>query len=326
MVEGSSAQATVCAHLKIGEKAAGPLSDALAAHFNNGGAVVASCEGADGDWIVEIHFARAPDEGALRDFVFAVAGESAARALTFTSVSERDWIATSLAGLHPVSAGRFIVYGAHDRSRLRQNRVGIEIEAALAFGTGHHGTTRGCLLALDQIVRTRRPRRVLDVGTGTGVLAIAAAKALHRPVVASDSDREAVSVARANVQANHVGSLINVVHAVGLTGCHLQSSVFDLVLANILLSPLKSMAAHMRRILAPNARVVLSGLLVSQTNAALSAYRPHGLTLERRIVLDGWMTLVLRRGGWHGRRQTGAARLTGKRDRATVYTDHLGRA
>jgi ribosomal protein L11 methyltransferase len=302
MVEGSTTDATICAHLKIGEKAAGPLSDALAVHFNDGGAVVASCEDADGDWIVEIHFARAPDEGALRDFVFAVAGESAARALTFSSVSERDWIAAGLAGLHPVSAGRFIVYGAHDRARVRQNRIGIEIEAALAFGTGHHGTTRGCLLALDQIVKTRRPRRILDVGTGTGVLAIAAAKALHRPVVASDSDQEAVIVARANAHANRVGSLINVLHAVGLTGRHLRSSVFDLVLANILLGPLKSMATQMRRILAPNARVVLSGLLVSQANAALSVYRPHGLTLERRIAIDGWMTLVLRRGSWHGDR------------------------
>jgi ribosomal protein L11 methyltransferase len=300
MVEGSSADATVCAHLKIGEKAAGPLSDALAAHFNDGGAVVTSCEDADGDWIVEIHFARAPDEDALRDFVLAVAGESAARALTFSSVSEHDWIAASLAGLHPVSAGRFIVYGAHDRTRVAQNRIGIEIEAALAFGTGHHGTTRGCLLALDQIVRTRRPRRILDVGSGTGVLAIAAAKALHRPVVASDSDRQAVTVAGANAHNNHVGSLITIVHAIGVTGCHFRSSRFDLVLANILLGPLKSMAAPMRRILAPNARVVLSGLLATQANAALSVYRAQGLTLERRIALDGWMTLVLRRGDERG--------------------------
>jgi ribosomal protein L11 methyltransferase len=301
MLEGSTSDATVCAHLKIGEKVAGPLSDALAAHFNDSGAVVANCEDTDGDWIVEIHFARAPDESALRDFVLAVAGESAARALTFSTVSERDWIAASLAGLHPVSAGRFIVYGAHDRARVRHNRIGIEIEAALAFGTGHHGTTRGCLLALDQIVRRRGPRRVLDVGTGTGVLAIAAAKVLRRPVMASDSDWQAVTVARANAQANRVGSLITIVHAIGLTGRHLQSSMFDLVLANILLGPLKSMAAPMRRILAPNARVVLSGLLASQANAALSIYRAHGLTLERRIALDGWITLVLRRGDGHRR-------------------------
>jgi ribosomal protein L11 methyltransferase len=120
--------------------------------------------------------------------------------------------------------------------------------------------------------------------------------------VASDSDREAVIVARANAQTNRVASLINVVHAVGLTGRQSQSFVFDLVLANILLGPLKSMAPQMRRILAPNARVVLSGLLVSQANTALSVYRAHGLTLERRIALDGWMTLVLRRGGRHGRR------------------------
>jgi ribosomal protein L11 methyltransferase len=301
MVEGSSTQATVRVRLRIEEKAAGPLSDALAARFDAGDAVVASCEDTNGDWIVEIHFARAPDARALRDFVYAIAGESAARALTFSSVSERDWIATSLAGLHPVPAGRFIVHGAHDRGRVGPSRIGIEIEAALAFGTGHHGTTRGCLLALDQIVRTHRPHRVLDVGTGTGVLAIAAAKALHRHVMASDSDRAAVIVAQANARTNRVGSLINVVHAAGLTGRCLQSLKFDLVLANILLGPLKSIAAPMTRILAPNARVVLSGLLTSQANAALSFYRARALTLERRIALDGWITLVLRRGSGHGR-------------------------
>jgi ribosomal protein L11 methyltransferase len=301
MSEGSSTEATVRAQLRIEEKAAGRLSDALAARFDVGDAVVASCEDADGDWIVEIHFARAPDEPALRDFVFAVAGESAARALTFSTVSEPDWIAASLAGLHPVSAGRFIVHGSHDRARVGHNRTGIEIEAALAFGTGHHGTTRGCLLALDQIVRTRRPRRVLDVGTGTGVLAIAAAKALRQRVVASDSDRQAVIVARANARVNRVGCLINVVHAAGLSSRCFQSLKFDLVLANILLGPLKSIAAPMARILAPNARVVLSGLLTSQANAALSAYRAHALTLERRIALDGWITLVLRCGAGRGR-------------------------
>jgi ribosomal protein L11 methyltransferase len=119
--------------------------------------------------------------------------------------------------------------------------------------------------------------------------------------MASDCDRQAVTVARANAQANRVGSLITIVHAIGLTGRHLQSSMFDLVLANILLGPLKSMAAPMTRILAPNARVVLSGLLASQANAALSIYRAHGLTLERRIALDGWITLVLRRGDGHRR-------------------------
>src|SRR5262249_34850003 len=157
------------------------------------------------------------------------------------TVTARDWVAASLAGLKPVAAGRFLVHGAHDRARIPAHRIGIEIEAALAFGTGHHGTTRGCLLALDAWLKRRRPRpapypksglpdfginsalprkrgkvKILDIGTGTGVLAIAAAKALHTQVLASDIDRRAAEVARANARANAAGSLVDVVHAAGL--------------------------------------------------------------------------------------------------------------
>jgi ribosomal protein L11 methyltransferase len=286
---------TILAQLKVSAAAAGPLSDALAARFDSGEAAIAIWEGTDGAWTLDVHFTQAPDEAEVRDIVMQVAGESAARALTFTAVHARDWVAASLAGLHPVVAGRFVIHGAHDRSRVAPNRIGIEIEAALAFGTGHHGTTYGCLLALDQIIKAHRPRSILDVGTGTGVLAIAAAKSLHRPVLASDIDREAVIVAKANARANRVGGLVTVVHAAGLRGRCCQSDRFDLVFANILLTPLKSLGAPIARILAPNARVVLSGLLRGQANAALSAYHAHGLMLERRIPRDEWVTLVLKR-------------------------------
>jgi ribosomal protein L11 methyltransferase len=178
------------------------------------------------------------------------------------------------------------------------NRIGIEIEAALAFGTGHHGTTRGCLLALDRICKPspQRPRRILDVGTGTGVLAIAAARALRRHVAATDIDFDSVRVARDNARLNRAGNFVTFMHADGVAApAVLAHAPYDLVFANILLGPLKRLATPIRRVLAPGGRVVLSGILHVQANAALSAYRP--LKLERRIELDGWTTLVLRRGG-----------------------------
>jgi ribosomal protein L11 methyltransferase len=189
-----------------------------------------------------------------------------------------------------------VVHGAHDRAAIPSHRLGIEIEAALAFGTGHHGTTRGCLLALDRILRARRPRRVLDVGTGTGVLAIAAAKAQRRQVLASDIDARAVAIAIENARINCVAPLIEVLHAPGLAARRVRDRApYDLVFANILLAPLRLLAAPMSKLLAPRARIILSGLLSTQANAALAAYRPQGLVLERRSVLDGWATLVLRR-------------------------------
>ena len=193
-----------------------------------------------------------------------------------------------------IAAGRFVVHGTHHRGTLPASRIGIEIEAATAFGTGHHATTRGCLLALDALARTRRPRHVLDLGTGSGVLAIAAAKLLHVPVLATDIDRQAARVARNNARHNGVGNLVKAVHAAGLHAPEVTARApFDLVLANILLTPLRRLAAPLARSLWPNARVVLSGLLATQAEAAVSAYRSQGLMLERRIALDEWVTLVM---------------------------------
>src|SRR5581483_5073211 len=182
------------------------------------------------------------------------------------------------------AAGRFLVHGAHDRSRVPANRIGIEIEAALAFGTGHHGTTRACLLALDDLAKRanggRRRLRALDIGTGSGVLAIAAAKALRGPVLASDIDIGALRVARANARLNRVAPRLQFGHAAGIGARAFRGRApFDLVLANILLPPLRRLAAPLRPLLAPGAQVVLSGLLPAQANAALAAYRAHGLVL-----------------------------------------------
>jgi ribosomal protein L11 methyltransferase len=208
-------------------------------------------------------------------------------------------VAESLAGLSPVVAGRFAVHGAHDRDRLPPHRIAIEIEAALAFGTGHHGTTRGCLLALDRWLKSRRPRqtRVLDVGTGTGVLAIAAAKAIGRSVLANDIDPAAIAIARENARSNGVGPRVVIVRASGMRARALASGRYDLVFANILLSPLKRMAAALARRTAAGGTLVLSGLLRDQANAALSIYRLQGLRLRWRIELEGWTTLCLTRVG-----------------------------
>ena len=214
--------------------------------------------------------------------------------LVVEKLAARDWVKASLAGLGPVSAGRFVVHGAHHRGRLPASRIGIEIEAATAFGTGHHGTTRGCLIALDALARQRRPRHVLDLGTGSGVLAIAAAKLLRVPVLATDIDRQAARAAHDNARNNGVARLVDAVAGAGLNAPQVASRApYDLVLANILLGPLQRLAAPLARSLWPNARVVLSGLLATQAEAAISAYRSQGLMLERRIALDEWVTLVM---------------------------------
>jgi ribosomal protein L11 methyltransferase len=213
-------------------------------------------------------------------------------------------------GLTPVGAGRFVVHAAHHRGRVQVNRIGIQIEAALAFGTGHHGTTRGCLLALDRIAkaqnRRRRVRRagspircrkratVLDVGTGTGVLAIAAAKALREPVLASDIDARAVAIARDNARINGAAAHIDVIRAAGLGAQRFRECArFPLIFANILLEPLRGLATPMARLVAPGGYVVLSGLLAAQAPAALASYHARGLVLAHRIPIEGWMTLVL---------------------------------
>ena len=251
-----------------------------------------------GDWRVEIHFRAASDAKVLRSRVAAAAGQKAGNALRFAKLAAKDWIGESLAGLKPVEAGRFTVHGAHDRAGVAVNRVGIEIEAALAFGTGHHGTTRGCLLALDRICKSSghgsRAPRALDLGTGSGILAIAAARALRRRVLATDIDGEAVRVARQNARLNRAGPMIEIVRAGGVVAPAIRASApFDLVFANILLGPLLCLAAPLTKLVAPGGRIVLSGLLNSQANAALAAYR---LQLQRRIDIDGWTTLVLKRG------------------------------
>jgi ribosomal protein L11 methyltransferase len=246
-------------------------------------------------WAVEVYFSEAPDEDGVRELIALVSPE-AAEAAVFSTLDKKDWVAASLEGLAPVAIGTFVVHGSHDRGVVATNQIGIEIEAALAFGTGHHGTTKGCLAAIVAFGKQRRPARTLDIGTGTGVLAMAAARLFHKPVLASDIDQVAVSTARANARANRAAAEIHFLHAPGLgSGEFLRRGPYDLVLANILLAPLKGIARPLARLVAPGGRVVLSGLLPSHANAALAAYRAQGLRLVRRRTMEGWTTLELSR-------------------------------
>src|SRR6201991_656993 len=278
------------------ERTARRVVDLLNESLDEDQSAVAAFERPDGHWDISLHFAEPPDQASIRELVSLAAGDEVARHITFDTVEAKAWVKASLEDLVPVPAGRFIVHGGHDRARVAPNKLGIEIEAALAFGTGHHGTTRGCLLLLDQVLRSRFPRRVLDLGSGTGVLAIAAAKALRRRVLASDIDPVSVAVARDNARLNGVGNLVEAIRATGFSAPQFAiRGPFDLVLANILTNPLRQMATPMAAHLAPSAFVILSGLLPHQAQGVIASYRARGLSLRRQLVIDGWSSLLMQR-------------------------------
>jgi ribosomal protein L11 methyltransferase len=292
----STAPAARASFTMADERSANRVVDVLAESFDNNEAAIAAFERPDGRWDVTLYFSDRPDEAAVRALIELASDAATAQAVAFDSVEARDWVKASLEGLAPVAAGRFMVHGQHDRARVPAHAIGIEIEAALAFGTGHHGTTRGCLLLLDQVLRSRWPRRVLDLGTGTGVLAIAAAKALRQPVLASDIDWRSALVARDNARLNGAGNLVVAVHAPGFSSPKIRARApFDLVLANILANPLRRLATPMAQHLAPSALVILSGLLPHQANAVIAAYRAAGLVLVKRLQLEGWTSLLMRK-------------------------------
>jgi ribosomal protein L11 methyltransferase len=264
---------------------------------------VAAFESADEThWLVEAFFSAEPDEAAIRDLVRlalpGAQGEKAALAAGFDTLQPKDWIAASLEGLKPVRAGRFLVHGQHDRPAVQSNDIAIEIEAALAFGTGHHGTTRGCLVLFDRELKRFPPRRVLDVGTGTGVLAIAAARALRLPVAAGDIDPVSTWTARRNAIDNRAGAYVRPVTAAGLEHPDLRRGApYDLIFANILAKPLRLLAPSLVKAASHDGRLILSGLLYRDVPGVLSAYAGHGFRLMERVDIDGWAALLLKRKG-----------------------------
>jgi ribosomal protein L11 methyltransferase len=203
-----------------------------------------------------------------------------------------DWVAHSLSGLKPVRVGRVVVHGHHDRDAVRANEIGIEIEAAQAFGTGHHGTTAGCLAMLQAILKCHTPRRMLDLGSGSAVLALALAALTRRPVLATDIDPLAVRIAEENARLNGFGDLLHFAVASGFAAKAIRDAApFDLIVANILAGPLMTLAPQMRSASRQGGNVVLSGILDRQAARVQAAYVSNGFALAGRTSREGWTTL-----------------------------------
>lgn len=235
-----------------------------------------------------------PTEAGERDAAAQVLARFPALRTAIEVLADADWLAMALSGLPPVHAGRFFVYGAHDRGLAPASTVNLRIEAGAAFGTGHHGTTVGCLLAFDELLKRRRFRRVLDVGCGTGVLAIAAARTGTPIAVGTDIDGPSVRIANENATLN--AAKARFVHASGLGHALVRrDGPYDLVFANILAPPLVALSGDIGRALKPGGIAILSGLLRTQARRVLAAYLSKGFRLERRIHRDAWATLVLRK-------------------------------
>lgn len=249
-------------------------------------------EDGSGLWEVGGYFTEAPDNAGLS----LLAAAFGARPFVVSELPETDWVAHVRRELAPVRAGRFYVYGSHDADTVPDDCIPLLVEATMAFGTGHHGTTLGCLQALDQLIEQGvQARRVIDVGCGTAVLAMAAARVWDDPMLASDIDQQAVEVARANITANGLEGRIACVEAAGFDHPRLQAAApYDLVFANILKGPLVALAPDMARHLAPAGHAILSGILNEQADDVAAVYARSGINQLDRISIGEWTTLILR--------------------------------
>lgn len=256
------------------------------------GVGVIQIEDGSGRWEVGGYFRDPPDRAGLA----LLAMLHGAADFAISRIEDRDWVAQVRRELHPVHAGPFTVYGGHDSHNVGTHRIGLRIEAAMAFGTGHHGTTRGCLLLLNRLARAGwRPRRVADIGCGTGVLAMAAAKLWRVPCVATDIDPLAWATVRENLRANGVAPWV-------CSGCapgfrhqvHRDAAPYDLVFANILASPLKRLAPDIARHLSSGGHAILAGLLNHQIPGVEAVFRGHGFRRVDRVSLGDWTSLTVR--------------------------------
>ena len=251
------------------------------------------------NWLVEAYFDESTPETSLRAAFDDTFAQRRLRCVLST-VPDEDWTAKVQRDLAPVRAGRFVVHGSHDRARVQPAQWAIEIDAGEAFGTAHHATTAGCLRAIDRLARANAFERIADVGCGTGVLAIAAAKAWPAAeVIAGDNDPIATRITRENARQNGVAARIGVVTAQGLEHPRLRGKPYDLIIANILASPLVALAPAFAHASTSNGVIILSGLLTCQAATVLGAYRPRGFRLVAHGTQGDWSTLLLRRGDRH---------------------------
>ncbi|MDZ7603431.1 MAG: 50S ribosomal protein L11 methyltransferase [Hoeflea sp.] len=283
------------------EAGAGRALDLLSAVFEEEGVPIATMETdeAKGLWEASAYGSGEPDAELKERMARCLGQDFPGVEIRLEVFGETDWIARSLDGLKPVRAGRFLVHGAHDRGAVRVNDLAIELEAGQAFGTGHHGTTAGCLEMIERVMRAVRGGRdigpVLDLGTGSGVLAIAAARFAPVRVLATDIDPVATRVARENVVANHVAARITCVTAPGFhSTAFSREGPFGLIIANILARPLMRMAPDIRRNLAPGGSVILSGILASQRRQVLAAFSGQHLRHVETLWRNGWVTIHLK--------------------------------
>ena len=246
-----------------------------------------------GEWVFEATTENLPDLLAFEELARTTLGGAVDFSIAMLD-PEVNWVAKSLEGLQPVSAGGFYVYGGHETANPPAGMIAMRIEAAEAFGTGHHETTTGCLEAIGQTLKTRRVRTMLDVGTGTGVLAIALAKRTHLPVIASDIDPIATRTTIENARDNGAGTLVKAVTAPGLKHpMILRGAPYDLIVANILAGPLAELAPAIGRAAARRATIILSGILRTQAMKVINAYAGQNMVLRRRLDRGEWTTLVL---------------------------------
>lgn len=248
-------------------------------------------EDGSGTWEVGAYFTDEPDDTALA----LLSAAFNAAPFVVSEVPDVDWVAKVRRELSPVRAGRFFVYGSHDAGKVPDGVEPLLIEAAMAFGTGHHGTTKGCLEAFERLLASgMRPARVADIGCGTAVLAMAAARVLEARIVASDIDPVAVDVAQANLDANGLRGRIDCVEAGGFDHPVLSSAApFNLIFANILKAPLIALAPAMEAHAAPDSRLILSGILSDQAEEVAEVYARHGFNVENEARIVDWMTLTL---------------------------------
>ena len=289
---------TSVARFLLSETKAIALVEAIEREHVLSALTVSRDEEKDRRWQVQLYLSGERDKletAALKRVSASVLGKASAE-FSLTKLPDTDWVAKSLEGLKPVAAGRFLVHGGHDRGRRRTNAFNIEIEAGQAFGTGHHGTTAGCLAAIDRLARSRSIGNALDVGTGSGVLAIAIAKAAKAPVLASDIDPIAVDIARENFRLNGVARYASVLTAANLDQrIFAERAPYDLVVANILAGPLMILAPAIGRVVAPGGMIILSGLLPGQRTRIIAAYRGGSMALVDTANVDGWITLTFTR-------------------------------